>query len=119
MSASEAAAARQDRAARLEPEREREPEPAPSGGGSARWVMLALASLQLLLSSGLVLGWMGFILILKGEGAFAGICDADGGGGSGSGGSCAAEQDLKLSEIFTVGSEHSNGCSSYLSTRAR
>ena len=81
--------------------------------------MLALASLQLLLSSGLVLGWMGFILILKGEGAFAGICDADGGGGSGSGGSCAAEQDLKLSEIFTVGSEHSNGCSSYLSTRAR
>ena len=29
------------------------------GGGSARYVILVLASLQLLMSSGLVLGWMG------------------------------------------------------------
>jgi hypothetical protein len=34
-------------------------------GGSARSVVLVLASLQLLLSSGLVLGWMGFLLIFK------------------------------------------------------
>ncbi len=34
-------------------------------GGSVIIVVLVLASLQLLLSSGLVLGWMGFLLIFK------------------------------------------------------
>ena len=69
------------------------------GGGSARYVILVLASLQLLLSSGLVLGWMGFVLIFRGEGTFSADCSVEERGS----GACDASEDLALTTIYTVG----------------
>ena len=68
-------------------------------GGSARYVILVLASLQLLMSSGLVLGWMGFVLIFRGEGTFAADCTAEERGS----GACDASENLALTTIYTVG----------------
>jgi MFS family permease len=70
-----------------------------SGRGRARYVILVLASLQLLLSSGLVLGWMGFILIFKGEATFSSGCSSD----DRASGACLAAEDLALTKIFTAG----------------
>jgi hypothetical protein len=67
--------------------------------GSARYVILVLASLQLFTSSGLVLGWMGFVLIFRGEGTFSTDCTAEERGS----GACDASEDLALTTIYTVG----------------
>lgn len=67
--------------------------------GSARYVILVLASLQLLMSSGLVLGWMGFLLIFRGEGTFTAKCSAE----EHLSGACARDEDLALATIYTVG----------------
>eukprot|EP01050_Picozoa_sp_SAG11_P013759 SAG11_NODE_1629_length_4547_cov_2.310701_2_plen_441_part_00 len=80
-------------------------------GGAARWVILIASSLQLLLSSGLVLGWMGFLLIFKGEGTFASLCAVDARALAGNSSAAAfspstvrncEESDVHLAGIFAV-----------------
>lgn len=65
----------------------------------ARYVILVFGTLQLLLSSGLVLGWMGFVLMFRGEGIFSADCSAD----ERSSGACEKGEELALTTIYTAG----------------
>lgn len=66
---------------------------------AARYVILVLGTLQLLLSSGLVLGWMGFVLMFRGEGIFSADCSAD----ERYSGACDKGEELALTTIYTAG----------------
>jgi len=64
-------------------------------------VLVIASAIQLLLCSGLTLGWAGMLLLLNGERTFEALCD--GSSTLGADGTCD-ESDLKLNLIFTVSS---------------
>eukprot|EP00927_Polykrikos_kofoidii_P038518 TRINITY_DN328_c0_g1_i1.p1 TRINITY_DN328_c0_g1~~TRINITY_DN328_c0_g1_i1.p1 ORF type:complete len:484 (+),score=46.95 TRINITY_DN328_c0_g1_i1:38-1453(+) len=65
------------------------------GGGIAPFVLVAGCCLMNLLSTGLLLGWAGFLLMFVGEGAFHHLCD--------DGHTVCQEADIQLNLVFTVG----------------